>query len=169
MRLTCSGFRTQGFTLMEVIVAMTILAVVVTILAGVFVTNADIFGFIVSSGDDLSELRLASSRITLELRSIRDKRSILRATETGIVFVDSDGEQVDLRYDAGSSEVSLNGRKLASDMSTFRLVYYDSYGKALASPRAQPETDIWSVMIEMGRAGQNNLKILSRVYPRNFI
>lgn len=169
MRSKRSVFRNQGFTLMEVILAMTIISIVVTMLTGIFVTNADIFRFIISSSDDIGELRLAAGRMTLELRSIKDKKSVKKATESKINFINSEGSNMKIEYSAKSETIKLNGKQLAGEIGDFHLKYYDSSGSELSNPKTKPETNIWSVEIEIGRSGQNNLRIISRAYPRNFI
>ncbi len=169
MREDRSRVRLRGFTLVELVVAMTVLSIVVTILAGVFVTNADTFGFMVRSANEVSELRLASGRIALELRSIRDRKSVIRATESQIVFINREGNTTDIDFDARSSLLTLNGKNLARNVSTFRLRYLDTRGRDVGKPRLKPETDIWSIEVEMSTAGRNNLKMISRAYPRNFM
>lgn len=171
MRKNPSRRRRQadGFTLMEIVLVMTVLSVVVTVLAGVFVSNADVFSFLSRSTDDLGELRLAHGRIVLELRSIRDRTSIERATATSLEFTTSRGERIDLEYRQDTSDLTLNGRVLAGELAACEFRYYDSSGERLESPRTKPETDIWSIEVALTRSGASGLSILARTHPRNFL
>ncbi len=169
MRYRISGNRKNGFTLVEVVIAMTILSVVVTILAGVFVTNADVFRSIVKSNDDLSDLRLAAGRMAIEIRSIRDKKSIQQATGSSFRFQNDDGDQVRLEYDGRSRVLLLNANTLAADISSCRFVYYDAGGRQLDPPRIHPDTNIWSVGVELAAAGAGGSVVKSRFYPRNLL
>jgi len=159
----------DGFTMMELIISMTMISIVVTILAGTFVTSADIFKSTVKSGDDISELRLATGRINLELRSIRDDKSVTEAKSSKIKFVNSDGNSVDINFNPGSSKVTLNGKTLAVALSSFQLKYLDKSGNYIGNPTTKPQTNIWSIEVELVTSGMNSMKMVSRVYPRNFM
>lgn len=161
--------KNSGFTLIEIVIAMTILSIVVTILAGVFVTNADIFGSIVRSNDEISDLRLASARLAIEIRSIKDERSIHQATESSLSFQNDDGDQVRLDFEPRRNELLLNSRTLASNIGTCRFTYYDVRGRKLGNPKVSPKTNIWSVEVELAASGNGSARIVSRVYPRNLL
>jgi prepilin-type N-terminal cleavage/methylation domain-containing protein len=159
----------HGFTLIEIVIAMTILSIVVTILAGVFVTNADIFASIVRSNDEISDLRLASARLAIEIRSIKDERSIHQATDSSLRFQNDDGEQIRLDFEPRQNELLLNSRTLASNIGTCRFTYYDVRGRKLVKPKVSPKTNIWSVEVELAVSGNGSARVVSRVYPRNLI
>ena len=162
--IRCRG----GFTLVELVIAMTVLSIVVTILAGVFTTNSEIFGFLLKSSDDASEVRLAVGRILREVRSIKDNGSVFVANETRLRFVNDVDESIDLSYDARSGKLLLNGRVLAGNLSSFRFLYRDDGGRLLRLPRTRPETDIWTVSVELETSGEPGTRIVTRIHPRNF-
>jgi|GEM_PF-3479230 len=159
----------HGFTLVEIVVAMTVLSIVVTILAGAFVTNADIFGSKIQSGDDISELRLAASRIILEMQAIRDNTSVSAADSSRITFTDIDGGSVDIIYNPGASNITLNGQTLAAGLGSCQFKYIDKSGNYISSPetKKKKKTDIWSIEVELKMSGQYNMEMISRAYPRN--
>ena len=159
----------RGFTLVEMIITLSVVSVVVTILAGIFVTNSEMYGMLARSSDDCSELRLAYSRISLELMSVRDRRSVMQAGDASMEFITVEGDRTDIEFDPGKSEITLNGHTLAGKMSSFSLKYYDSSGRELKNPRVKPETDIWSIELEMIGSGAGGSKMISRVHPRNFL
>jgi prepilin-type N-terminal cleavage/methylation domain-containing protein len=162
--------REYGFTFVEMIIAMTVMSIAVTILAGVFVTNAEIFNFIERSQDDISELRLATSRTVLEVRAVKDKQSIIQADAANFEFKNSDGDVIYIKFDSGSSILKLGGQTLATGLSSFEFRYFDKAGNILTTPTKVPETNIWSVEIEMERSGGgDNLSMIARIHPRNFV
>jgi prepilin-type N-terminal cleavage/methylation domain-containing protein len=159
----------KGFTLIEIVLVMTILSVVVTVLAGAFVSNADVFSYLVRSDDDVGELRLAVGRVSLELRSIRDRKSMEKATPTGIEFTTRSGEMVSMDYSHATSELTLNGKVLAGGLGSCEFRYFDLWGNPLANPRTKPDTNIWSIEVAASRSGPGGLAVLSRTHPRNFL
>jgi prepilin-type N-terminal cleavage/methylation domain-containing protein len=159
----------NGFTLTEIVLAMTILSIVVTVLAGVFVSNGDIFSFLVRSGDDVGEMKLAVKRISLELKSIRDRTSVQSATSSGMEFTTSRGESVRIEYDPLAGELTLNGHVLAGRLASFGFRYFDAQENPLGSPRTQPDTNIWSIEVALSMRGPSGPMIVARAHPRNFL
>jgi hypothetical protein len=114
-------------------------------------------------------LRFATARIALELRSILDDKSVKKANSKMMTFVNTEGDVIDLKYKKGKGEISINKKILTRGLSSFELRYFDKSGNQLKKPKTKPETDIWSIEIELETPGNGGMKMVSRAYPRNFI
>ena len=123
--------KNKGFSLVELIIAMTIMAIVSYGIASFLVSGMDAWVFIKSRETGLSSARSALERITREVRRIKKPNNIVMAATTECAFVDINSSLVDFYQNGGNLMRSSEGVSyvLVSDLATpegIKFTYYDS-------------------------------------------
>lgn len=125
----------RGFTLVEVLIAVMISAVLLVATAAVLRASINSFTANQASADTLQRARITMMRISQQIRAGTDHLPATSAkqagflsgstvTDSGISFVDDRGQDIDYLYDPIAATLSIRvnsgtARRLASNVSTF--------------------------------------------------
>jgi len=160
------GSGQNGFTLLELIISITLSAMIAAFAGQLIATGADTYSYVKSRQSGLRNGRNAFKRIMLELRSTAGKSGISEADSTRLVFANYDGESRTISLDV--TRLLLDGSILAEGVEKFRFRYFDNENVELISP-VQETRSIFLIKfnLELNENG-HRMKLSSDVTPRNF-
>ena len=162
----------HGFTLIELIIVITIIAIITGVVGYILLGAVDAWTFKFNRNDLLWDGRLAVNRIVREIRQIKDTTSVTTANASQFRFIDVD--DVDITYSLSSTDLNRTedgtANVLAEDVSSMGFSYYDSNGDTISTPTVSPSaTDIRRVQIDLTlRKSGENVYVQSESTPRNF-
>jgi prepilin-type N-terminal cleavage/methylation domain-containing protein len=122
--------RKNGFTLIELVVVISVVGIISTIIGSMLLGAIDAWAFKFNRNDILWDSRLAMDRMTREIRTIRNAASITTASSSQFRFIDAGNK--DITY--GMSSTNLNRTEngatnlLAENVSSLAFTYYDASG-----------------------------------------
>jgi len=117
----------SGFTLIELVIVITIMAVVSYIIASFIVSATDAWVFVKSRETALSQGRYAVERVVRELRRIKTPINIYPALSTECGFIDIDNATAEVKQ--SGTDLLYNGNILAAGLLNpggLNFKYYDS-------------------------------------------
>jgi len=165
----------RGFTLIEMVMTITILGIVAGIVGPLLYMTVTAIGNPVARTDLQDSSNLALSRMSHEIRRLKDKSSVITATGTVYEFTDINITQI--RYQqVGNTLMRREGAAgtdygLADQIQTNGLTftYYDDPGNVIATPQVGAGgTDIRQINIQLTFQNGNNVRPVSvQVVPRN--
>jgi prepilin-type N-terminal cleavage/methylation domain-containing protein len=162
----------KGFTLIEVIIVITIVGIVSVIIGSMLLGVVKAWTFKINRNDILWDGRLAMDRMTREIRTIKDSTSVTTASAAQFRFTDTGNK--DITYSLSSTNLNRteNGAAnlLAANLSAFTFTYYNSSDAVIPSPTVSPSaTDIRRVKINLTltKNGQD-VYLQSDVSTKNF-
>jgi|GEM_PF-1730044 prepilin-type N-terminal cleavage/methylation domain-containing protein len=160
-----TGRGVWGFTLVELITVMALVAVFSLVLGRLLLSGVDAFQFATSRKEALREARIALNAVSRELRQIRNTSSILQAGQRSVTFVTIDNEEVTLTL---VGELLLrNDVPVARHVSSFRLEYFDQDGHLLSTP-VQDREKIRAIRVSVRVAVEGKeVELHTQVRPRN--
>lgn len=86
----------KGLSLIELIIAISITAILSVIIGQMLVSGVDAYSFVMDRKEDMQENRLAMMRIKKEIREIASKDSVTVATADSIRFYRRGGELISI-------------------------------------------------------------------------
>lgn len=92
---------TSGFTLIELLTYMSLAGVVFLGLDYLFLRSTDIYVDVLSSSTLVQNAHTASEMLEREIKSVRNKTSIVTATATQFKFTNTSNSLIDLVYASG--------------------------------------------------------------------
>mgnify|MGYP003394064802 CR=1 FL=1 len=164
--------RSKGFTLIEVIIVITIVGIVSVIIGSMLLGVVKAWTFKINRNDILWDGRIALDRITREIRTVKNNTSVTTASSSQFRFTDAGNK--DITYSLSSTNLNRteNGTAnlLAADVSALTFTYYDTNGNTIATPTVSPSaTNIRRVRINLTltKNGQN-IYLQSDASTKNF-
>ena len=162
----------RGFTLIELIVVITIVGIIAGVVGFVLFGAVDAWTFRFKRAGLLSDGRLAINRMVREIREVKDLTSVITANTSQFRFKDTD--DTDITYSLNGSDLDRTEdaatNTLAENVSTLSFTYYDSNGSAISTPVVSPSaTDIRRVLIDLTLTKDGeDVYLESESVPRNF-
>lgn len=160
----------RGFTLIELIIVVVILAVIAGITVNIIYNASDAWQFIKLRKDISQQTRVAMERMVRQIRLIRNSQSVLIANNRTISFYDNSGITVTFLWSGNQGDSLFQGSNpLAENVSNFNLEYRDINDTLLNPPILSPTTNIWRIIIDLTltKEGQS-ITLRSEVHPMNF-
>jgi len=162
----------RGFTLIELIIVISIVGVISGILGFVLLASVDAWTLKINRADMLWDGRLGMERMVRDIRQIRDLRGVITAGPSELRFIDANGDDITYRV----NDAMLQRREddhtniLAGWVSGLNFTYYDVNGNEIDLPMVNPdETDIRRIRINLNLTKNGKtLYLQSEVVPRNF-
>jgi type II secretory pathway pseudopilin PulG len=158
--------RRQSFTLIELVMVITVVGIVSILLAPFISTAVDAWIFNNSERDVIFSGRLAMNRMVREIRRIKNTSSITTFTQTEFDFVDISNTRIDFRQSAAS--LLRNNDELADKLANpggLTFTYLQSTNPDVVAAQKQ---DIRIVRIRLQLIlGDSALNIQSSVRLRN--
>jgi prepilin-type N-terminal cleavage/methylation domain-containing protein len=159
-----TGKRTYGFTLIETIVSIVILAIISAITFRYVVSAVMTYVSLERQNSADEEIVSVISRMRREVRTITNTTA---ATTNSWAFQNRAGNTV--RFWKDDIYVKLNNNILASDVERFMLSYYDYTNGLLNPPVNLQAIRRVSVDISVVKNGQTSTLIANVFYPRSGI
>ncbi|HAZ09750.1 MAG TPA: hypothetical protein DCY56_01400 [Candidatus Omnitrophica bacterium] len=162
----------KGFTLIEVIIVITIVGIVSVIIGSMLLGVVKAWTFKLNRNDILWDGRLAMDRMTREIRTIKNSTSVTTASAAQFRFTDTGNK--DITYSLSSTNLNRteNGTAnlLAADVSALTFTYYNSSDAVIPSPAVSPSaTDIRRVRINLTLTKNGeNVYLQSDASTKNF-
>lgn len=132
-----SGRNKKGFTLVEMIVVIIIVGIIAAIGVVLILSAADALSFLTVRTDMGQSADVGLSRMSQEIRRIKDDTSIYLANQGLFAFIDVDGALIAYGK-VGSDLVRYPGMPtpdiLSSNVNSLIFTYYDDDGNVLADP-----------------------------------
>ncbi|TSA10254.1 MAG: prepilin-type N-terminal cleavage/methylation domain-containing protein [Deltaproteobacteria bacterium] len=157
-----------GFTLVELIMVIVVIAFLGVTLSMVFKKSADIYSFILGRKEGLQDARQALLQVARDIRQIKDINNILAASESSFQFkipVYQNPDQT-ITYNFVNNTITRNGSLLADGVASFQFSYYDTDGNQLTEPISL--LDIWEIQASVSVSkGSETVTLQTRVFPRN--
>jgi hypothetical protein len=127
-----------------------------------------LWDFISFRSEVVSQARLAFSRMSRDIRQIRDPNSIILANSTRLQF--NDINSANINYYWANNSLTRNSDVLAGGVSSFNFTYYNLTNAQLANPLVSPQaTNIRRINIRINVAsGIQNKTLETQVWPRSF-
>jgi len=152
--------KNKGFTLVEVVIVITIVGIVSVIIGSILLGVVKAWTFKFNRNDILWDGRLALDRMTREIREVRNTTSVTTASSSQFRFIDTGN--ADITYSLSSTNLNRteNGtlNLLAENVSSLVFTYYNSSGTVIPVPTVSPSaTNIRRVRISftLTKNGQN--------------
>jgi prepilin-type N-terminal cleavage/methylation domain-containing protein len=156
--------RSKGFTLIEIVIVIVVLAIVSGITINFLVDSLRIYTMTVNQKTLFDEGKLALERMC---RDIRDARSITSVTASSITFVrtnataqDGAGETITFQRNAGAS--TLEKVKASPVVTTTLVSNVSSFSVTNSSNEIQ-------LQLTLQLAGGENVTLQTRVWPKNLV
>lgn len=155
-----------GLSLLEMIIAITVTAIIAGVMGKLLSTGVDTYDFVSSRKDALQDTRMATQRMCREIREITSPDSIMVATPDSIRFFKMGGQSVTIAR--SGSNLNLNGYALANNVTGFLFSYYDDQKNLLQAPVSNP-SNIWQIKFELTiQVKDHEIRLFNEIKPRNF-
>jgi prepilin-type N-terminal cleavage/methylation domain-containing protein len=152
---------TAGFTLLELAVTITVLAILAGMGAGIAVEAGRAYSRTVENKAAFSDVRFAANKMALEMANIRQTSHIYTMEDDEISFTALGFPRV---YWRSGSTLRRNLRTFVRSCSQFELTYYRADGTEATQPS---EVHRIAVEIAVTRDGRT-ARIRTEVFPRSF-
>ncbi len=157
----------KGFTLIELVIAIVILGIIAGIGTPLLLGISDSLAFLVSRTAIDQAGDIALSRMTREMRRLKDDSSVNTATSSQFSFDDVNSNTIS--YSLSGTDLMRNSDILASDVQDLSFTYYDDSGSTISTPVVSPnKTDIRRIDISLEFTSSGQIFYYkSQVRPRN--
>lgn len=129
-RWSCRG--ESGLTLLEMVIAIAITAILAGLMARLLSGGVDMYEFVSTRRDALQEARVGVQRISRELRQITSPESILTAGNSEIRYYRRSTEEIHIEFEG--SRVLLNNQPLVEGVTDLEFHYFDDTRHELPPP-----------------------------------
>lgn len=164
-RITRTSF---GFTLIEMVIVITVTAILALFLAGAIEKGVESWYFVADRSDLMTQTPYALNRMARELRYIKDSKSVYAAASNTITFTDANNNSI--TFSLSGNTIYRNNDILLDGVAAFSLQYSDANGNIIVAPLVNPaKTDIRKIKIFIRtQKGSNPLDMETTLKPRNF-
>ncbi|MBN2103843.1 type II secretion system protein [bacterium] len=130
----------RGFTVLEMILALIIMGIIVTVLTPLFRNSISMYIYTTEIAEEGQIARIAFNRMLMDMRDITTLNS---GTSTSIDFIDVDNDN--LNYYVSGSNLFLNGSLAAENLNDLTIEYIDWNGASID----EPDSSTWQIRITM--------------------
>ncbi|MGB0951610.1 MAG: PulJ/GspJ family protein [Planctomycetota bacterium] len=152
---------TNGFTLVELVASMTVLAIIALIASNVIMESMRVYSRAIPAMGVSYKSDLALRTLLRDIRDLSDRNAISVFTSTAFTFEDSNGTEI--AYVLTGTDLTRNGDLLADDVISFSFQYLESDGSV-----AGDAIDLHLVDIDFTvQSGNQSLRSRSLAFPRS--
>jgi len=154
----------KGFTLVELVLSIALIALVAFLIAPMFISGVRSYSLVADRKAALAEARLAMDRMTQEIRLIPSTDDITTWDAGQITF--NKPTENNITYTLAGGNLTRNGAIMAENVDSLAFSYLDQNGDP-----AVAKADIERVRFEMVKGagtGHGNLRVRNQVFPRRF-
>lgn len=116
----------QGFTLVELLIVVVIAGIIFALASPLLQTGFNAFFTQQNLSDAEWQGRLATERMSRDLRAIPTVANISTAGSNQLIYLDSSGSTVN--YQLSGTDLTLSGNVLARGINNLTFTYYDANG-----------------------------------------
>lgn len=158
----------RGFTLIELVLTITIVGIISSVSAKVLLTGIDTYALTSNRKDALQHARVGMDRMVAELTSLR-QGMITGKTDTRVSFIDSDNLATNFQRTTVNSTLELYRRDdfLAGQVALLDFDYYKLDGTTATWPWEVRRINIELTIQALGGAGSVPLR--TEVFMRNYM
>ncbi|MBI2067757.1 MAG: prepilin-type N-terminal cleavage/methylation domain-containing protein [Deltaproteobacteria bacterium] len=151
----------KGFTLVELVLAMTLITIVVAVSGFLMGRGVDAYRLVTSRTETVHQARTALVRMQKELERLRE---VTHAAPDRIAFRDPNMVETDFRLEGG--RLYRGNDILAEDITRLTFTYYrDNGNETEAAPQVRRiHLELVTESVEAGR-----LSLRTDVFPRNYL
>lgn len=168
-------FNQRGFTLLELLLAMTIAGIIFGVATETMMRQADTYSFVANRKSTMADLRHAMKQITYEFMRLGSD-DILDISETDIDFIDSEGNTTSFELNTaatgdGSLSLYSGSEEIVQNIQSFELEYQDGSGNVLDAD-AEQIADVRRIKVTIKTeavANEGSITLSTLVTPREFI
>jgi len=153
--------RRHGFTLVELVVTITVVAVIAAMGTGLLVEVGRAYSISKTASGAYADAHHALERVRLELAGLTAPTDISSMGATSITFTAWGSPTT---YSLSGGTLRRDGQALATGCSKFELTYYQSDGSIAAAPAAVRRIAVEIAITRRGRTAQ----LRTEVFPRSF-
>ncbi len=124
----------SGFTLIEMIIVILIIALITAIGVPFLLSATNAISFLTIRTDLDQMADVAISRISQEIKRLKDDRSILIANQTQFSFIDREGSTISYSRNGANLNLMRNTDILASRIEDLSFSYFDDLGSPITNP-----------------------------------
>jgi prepilin-type N-terminal cleavage/methylation domain-containing protein len=152
---------TRGFTLVEVVLVITITAIVALIPSQVMQESIKVYASVAPRLDAAYQARLATERLRRDVREMGNLNLISAMTSTALTFTDTSNRTVS--YLLTGSDLTRNGDKIATGVNSLAFRYWQDDGTVATAAR-----DIFLLEVDLTiQMRSEPYRIQSAIYPRD--
>ena len=154
----------KGFTLVEILLTMIIIAAISLVMGRILISGMDSFSLVTERREALQGARLAVNIMSNELRGIANPAAdISSISSSSITFKNALGNQV--AYQISGVDLLRNGKQLASDLAPGSgFSYYTSGGVSTSNPAQVYRIGI---SVKVSSSAHGVVETSSGIYLRN--
>lgn len=160
--------RMKGFTLVELLLTIIVVAIIAGVSAQVLLRGIDTYSLVTSRRDALENARIGMDRMISEMLLVRSS-DITGISPTRLDFTDSAGNPTNFKRHSyqGTIDLFRNNDFLAGQIALLNFTYYRSDGTFASFP-----SDVRMIGVELtvqSVGGYGTVPLRTRVFPRNFM
>lgn len=162
--LSISKKNRSGFTLIEMVLSIAIMAIVAGVVGPIMITGVRSYGLVEKRKSALAQVRLVMDRLSQEVRLIATTNDI--DTFTSSTFQFDIPSEANINYTLSGANLTRSGVVMADGVTSISFTYYDSNGNVTAT-----KANIWRIGVEMvlnAGTGYGSIKVRQQIFPRQF-
>lgn len=161
-----------GFTLMELVLSITIAGAIFGIASETMIRQADTYSFIASRKTSIADVRYALNRMAHEIMRL-EAIDIRNISESEIEFVDDQGLLTTYNLGAHGSNLAIyrGNTVLVPKVESFEIEYQNGAGEALV-PGADQISQVKRIKLSINTDGgseEKNISVTTTIVPRSLI
>lgn len=166
----------KGFTLIELVIVMVILGLLLGLSASFSFIMLDTLGLLTRQANLQESADVALSRISRDVRRLRNDQSVTSATVSKFSFIDIPGAEITYRltggalvrdYDPAGAPPAVTD-EIADNAIALTITYFDDSNTAIGSPTISPRTNIRRIEFEIQlQESPHKVTAQTVVRPRN--
>lgn len=162
----------KGFTLLELILSMVVLAAIFGITAQTLMMSSDNLSYIANRKTAVADIRYGLNKLTQELRQV-ESADINSIASTSFEFRDADANLITYQLAADGSRLSIyrDADVLIPNVATFNISYLDADGNDLGTDSAQI-ANIRRIQLDITTepvGDEDAMSFSTTVVPRSFV
>jgi len=164
----------RGFSLLELLLSITIAGLIFGVAAETMIRQADTYAFVSNRKATIADIRHTVNQITYEFLRL-ETSDIIDISDSNIDFIDHNGDSTDFHLDTGAAAGTLSlyrgSNEVLKNVSSFELEYQDETG-AILDAIEEEISNVRRVKVTITTEAvgeEGNISLSTMITPRSFI